>query len=60
MSDYTLSANSSSRVTLKDTSNWELWLSMIKTIAEQFDVWDLYDPESDTEPALPKEPIEPS
>jgi hypothetical protein len=35
---------SSSRVTLKDTSNWELWLSMIKTIAEQFDVWDLCDP----------------
>ncbi|KAI1829116.1 hypothetical protein DTO027I6_9863 [Penicillium roqueforti] len=59
MSDYTLSANSSSRVTLKDTSNWELWLSMIKAIAEQFDVWDLCDPESDTEPALPKEPIEP-
>jgi hypothetical protein len=60
MSYYTLPANTSSRVTLKDTSNWELWLSMIKTIAEQFEVWDLCDPESDTEPALPKEPIEPS
>ncbi|CAG8897455.1 unnamed protein product [Penicillium nalgiovense] len=60
MSDYTLSANSSSRVTLKDSSNWELWLSMIKTIAEQFEIWDLCDPESDKEPALPKEPTEPS
>ncbi|KAJ5277781.1 hypothetical protein N7524_003934 [Penicillium chrysogenum] len=60
MSNYTLSANSSSRVTLKDSSNWELWLSTIKTIAEQFEIWDLCDPESDTEPVLPKEPIEPS
>ncbi|KAJ5282966.1 hypothetical protein N7497_001870 [Penicillium chrysogenum] len=60
MSDYTLSANSFCHVTLKDPSNWELWLLIIKTIAEQFEVWDLCDPELDTEPALPKEPIEPS
>jgi hypothetical protein len=60
MSDYTLSANSFCHVTLKDPSNWELWLLIIKTIAEQFEVWDLCDPELDTEPALPEEPIAPS
>ncbi|OQE59396.1 hypothetical protein PENNAL_c0325G00318, partial [Penicillium nalgiovense] len=59
MSDNTLSAFSSSRVTLKDSSNWELWISTIKTVAEQFEVWELCDPEKDTEPALPEEPIEP-
>jgi hypothetical protein len=56
MSEYTLSASSSSRVTLKDSSNWELWLSTIKTIAEQFEIWDLCDPKEDKEPALPEEP----
>jgi hypothetical protein len=44
---------------LKDSSNWELWLSTIKTIAEQFEVWHLCDPEEDEEPALPEEPTEP-
>ncbi|KAJ5253793.1 hypothetical protein N7524_010973 [Penicillium chrysogenum] len=59
MSDYTLSAFSSSRVTLKDSSNWESWLATIEGIANQFGVWDLCDPKHDTEPPLPELPTKP-
>jgi hypothetical protein len=59
MSDYTLSANSSSRVTLKDSSDWEAWIVTIKGIADQFKVWDLCDPKHDKEPPLPELPMKP-
>lgn len=60
MSDYAFFPDLSCPVTLNDSSNWKFWLSIIRSIAQRFKVWDLCDPESDTEPALPKEPIEPS
>jgi hypothetical protein len=48
------------RVILKVLSDWEIWLSTIKTIAEQSEIWDTCNSEEGEEPALPDEPIEPS
>ena len=36
------------------------YLTNISENGRQFEIWDLCDPESDTGPALPKEPIEPN
>ncbi|KAJ6047199.1 uncharacterized protein N7446_012033 [Penicillium canescens] len=59
MGDTTLSAISSSRVILRDSTNWEAWLSTIRGIADQYNVWELCDPDKKEQPVVPDEP-EPS
>ncbi|KAJ5138735.1 uncharacterized protein N7515_003583 [Penicillium bovifimosum] len=48
------------RVILKDSSSWELWLFAMKAIATSHGVWDLCNPEKETQPDLPEPPIEPT
>ena len=58
MAEY-LSAGSSSRVILKDSTTWDLWLANIESIALSYEVWDLCNPELEAAPKPLEEPKEP-
>lgn len=58
MAEY-LSAGSSSRVILKDSTTWDSWLANIESIALSYEVWDLCNPELEAAPKPLEEPKEP-
>ena len=60
MGELTFSATQSSRVILSDSTNWESWISTIRSIAEQYSIWQLCDPEIPDQPEVPDEPEAPT
>ena len=57
MAEY-LSAGSSSRVILKDSTTQDSWLANIESIVLSYEVWDLYNPELEAALKLLEEPKE--
>ena len=51
----------SSDIILQGRNNWELWIFVIKRIAEAGDVWDYIDPDRVVQPLQkPEKPLRPS
>ena len=56
-----MSKSTNSDIILEGQSNWELWIFVVKRIAEAADVWEYIDPEQPLQ-ALhkPEKPIQPA
>ncbi|KAI2732946.1 hypothetical protein CBS147339_9998 [Penicillium roqueforti] len=59
MADYHPLSAIPSRVILKDSSNWALWLTTIQAIAQTYNIWDYCNPKLEKEPDRPVAPIAP-
>ncbi len=53
------SLSTTKTVVLDEPSDWELWLFVIKTIADRGDTWPYIDPDLPEEPAVPTRPVMP-
>jgi hypothetical protein len=47
-------------VVLAKPADWEAWIFIVRSLAEGENIWELIDPDLETEPVIPTEPTFPT